>query len=140
MRVRQLAKNSPETAALVVLPHATWGPRRDLLDEPEIAVGIFEGAERAVAGALGIDAGLPGLDGERRAVPHVGRVDAPADEFAVGRFDVGDDQHRLGRAGGGPMSPVPNVTDAPECGGVNWTTRSPSIGATSSSSLQPKRS
>jgi hypothetical protein len=73
-------------------------PRRDLLDQPHIAVGIVEGEERPIAGALGIDAGLPGLGGERRAVPHVTRVDPPADEFAMGCFDVGDDQPRQGRA------------------------------------------
>ena len=73
-------------------------PRRDLLDQPRIAVGIGEGEERPVAGALGVDAGLPRLDGERRAVPHVAHVDAAADEFVMGRFDVGDDQPRHGRA------------------------------------------
>jgi hypothetical protein len=35
-------------------------PRRDLLDQPHIAVRIVEREERPVAGALGIDAGLPG--------------------------------------------------------------------------------
>src|SRR5690242_12497293 len=64
-------------------------PRRDLLDQPCIAVGIVERTERPIARALGIDAGLPGLGGERRPVPHVTRVDAAADEFAMRRFDVG---------------------------------------------------
>src|SRR5690348_16499550 len=69
----------------LVLPLATRTPRGDLLDQPQIAVGIGEGAERPVAGALGIDAGLPGLGGEWRAVPHVTHVDAPAGELAMGR-------------------------------------------------------
>ena len=74
------------------------GPRRDLLDQPRIAVGIVEGEERPVAGALRVGAGLPCLTGKRGAVPNVTRVDAAADEVVMGRFDVGDDQRSLGRA------------------------------------------
>ena len=33
-------------------------PRRDLLDQPGIAIGILEGKERSVAGALGVGAAL----------------------------------------------------------------------------------
>ena len=50
---------------------------------------------------LGVGAGLPCLDRERRAVPDLAGVDAAAGEFVMGRFDVGDDQPGLGRAGGG---------------------------------------
>ena len=42
--------------------------------------------------------------------------------------------------GAAVVSPRPNVTEVPEPGGVNWTMRRPSIGASSASSLQPKRS
>jgi hypothetical protein len=42
--------------------------------------------------------------------------------------------------GAAVVTPIPNVIEHPEPGGVNWTIRSPSIGATSSSSRQPKRS
>jgi hypothetical protein len=42
--------------------------RRDLLHQPRIAVGIVEGAERPVAGALGVGTGPPRLGRERRAV------------------------------------------------------------------------
>src|SRR5215469_12927448 len=73
-------------------------PRRDLLDQPRIAIGILEGEERAVARALGIRAAQPRLHGERRAMPHPTRVDATADEFGMGRCDVGDDQRTHGRA------------------------------------------
>src|SRR5215471_8422018 len=73
-------------------------PRGDLLDQPHIAVGISERAERPVAGVLGVRAGLPCLDRERRAVPDVAGVDAMAGEFVMGRHDVGDDQPPLGRA------------------------------------------
>ena len=76
-------------------------PRRDLLDKPRIAVWIGEGAERPVAGTLRVGTGLAGLDGERRAVPDVTRVDATADELVVSCFDVGDDQPSSGRAGSG---------------------------------------
>ena len=102
-----------------------------------IAVGIVEGEERPVAGALGVGAGLARLDGERRAVPDVTHVDATADESVMGRLDVGDDEPALGRAWRGRCEPQPNVTEVPEPGGVNWTMRSPSIGAASSSNLQP---
>src|SRR6267143_1751635 len=75
--------------------------RRDLLDDPQIAVGIVEGAERPVAGALGVGAGLARFDGERRAVPHVTDVDAELEECVVGLLDVGDDEGALDRARGG---------------------------------------
>jgi len=46
-------------------------PRRDLLDQPCIAVGIVEGEERRVARALGVGALEPRLRGGRagRATP-----------------------------------------------------------------------
>src|ERR1039457_3352020 len=73
-------------------------PRRDLLDQPRIAVRIVEGEERPVAGALRVGTGLPSFGGKRRAVPDLARVEATAGEFVMGRFDVGDDQPPLGRA------------------------------------------
>src|SRR5262252_6566107 len=73
-------------------------PRRDLLDQPRVAVGIGEARERPVAGALGVGARLPRLDRERRAVPDVTHLDATADELVIGGLDVGDDQLPLGRA------------------------------------------
>ena len=72
-------------------------PRGDLLDEPRVAVRIDEGAERPVAGPLGVGAGLSRLDRERRAVPDRAGVDAAADKVGVGRFDVGDDELPDGR-------------------------------------------
>src|ERR1700730_5116285 len=51
-------------------------PRGHLLDDPQIAVGIVEGAERPVAGALRVRARLARLDGERGTVPDVAHVDA----------------------------------------------------------------
>jgi hypothetical protein len=76
-------------------------PGGDLLDQPGVAVRIGEGEERPVAGAVGVGAGLACLGRERRAVPDLTRVDAAADKVGVGRFDVGDDQPALGRAGCG---------------------------------------
>jgi hypothetical protein len=86
------------------------------------------------------DTGLARLDREWRAVPDLADVDATAGEFVMGRFDVGDDQPSLAEPGAAVVSPWPNVTEAAEPGGVNWTMRRPSGGATSSSSLQPRRS
>ena len=77
-------------------------PRRDLLDQPRIAVRIFEGEERPVARALGVGAAEPRLRGERRPVPHPTRVDATANEFVMSRLDVAHDQPTRGRARRGP--------------------------------------
>ena len=103
-------------------------PRRDFLDQPRVAVGILEGAERTVARALRVAAGLPCLDWERRAVPHVTHVDATADELVMGRLDVGDDQPPSAEPGAAAVIPLPNVTEAREPGGVNCTMRRPSSG------------
>src|SRR5215472_8427879 len=73
-------------------------PRCDLLDQPRIAIGILEGKEGTVARALGIRAAEPCLHGERRTMPHLARIDPTADEFGMGRCDVGDDQCTDGRA------------------------------------------
>src|SRR5215472_7467126 len=73
-------------------------PRRDLLNQPRIAIGILEGEERPVARALGIRAAEPRLHGERRAMPHPTCVYATADEFGMGSCDVGNDQRTDGRA------------------------------------------
>jgi hypothetical protein len=64
-----------------------WEPSGDLLDEPQIAVGIAEGAERPVAGSLGGGAGLACLDAERGPVPHVKHVDAAAYTRSSSLFD-----------------------------------------------------
>src|SRR5215467_5645854 len=80
-------------------------PGGDLLDQPRVAVGVGEGAERPVAGAFGVGAGLPCLGRERRAVPDLAGVDAAAGEVGVGRHDVGDDQPSYGRAGRGRDEP-----------------------------------
>src|SRR5215472_848888 len=63
-------------------------PSGDLLDQPHIAVGIGEGAERLVAGVLGVGAGLPRLGRERRAVPDLADVDAAADQVIMSGHDV----------------------------------------------------
>src|SRR5580704_9859952 len=73
-------------------------PRRDLLDYPRIVVRIVEGEEGSVARALGVGTAEPRLRGKRGPVPHLTRIDATANEFVAGRFDVGDDQCPLGRA------------------------------------------
>ena len=115
----------------------TREPRGHLLDDPQIAVGIAEGAEGAVAGALRVDTGLARLNWERRTVPDVTDVNAEVDEPSMGLHDVRDNEGSLGPAWRGAFSPRPNVMEPGEPGGVNWTKRSPSIGAMSSSSRQP---
>src|SRR5262249_28401058 len=83
---------SPGPGCECAVSDSTGEPRRDLLDEPRIAIGILKGEERPVARALGIRAAEPCLHGERRTMPHLTRVDATADEFGMGSRDVGDDQ------------------------------------------------
>src|SRR5579862_1801224 len=61
-------------------------PRRDLLDEPRIAVGVVEGEERPVARALRVRAAEPCLQGKRRPVPHLTRFDPAAGKFGMSRF------------------------------------------------------
>src|SRR6266496_5750195 len=99
--------------------------RGDLLDEPQIAVGVIEGAEGSVAGALRVDTGLARLDGERRAVPDVAHLDATAGEFVMGRGDVGNDEVALARTWRGLRESLAERDRGPEPGGVNWTMRSP---------------
>jgi len=111
-------------------------PRGDLLDEPRVAVRIDEGAERPVAGPLGVGAGLSRLDRERRAVPDRAGVDAAADKVGVSRFNVGDDQPALGRAGRGRSEAGAERDRGAGAWGVNWTMRRPSSGASSASSRQ----
>ena len=78
-----------------------WQARSDLLDEPQIAVGIVEGTERPVAGALWVGTGLPCFGGERRPVPHVKHVDATLDEIVMGHLDVRNNKRALNRARSG---------------------------------------
>ena len=66
-------------------------PGRYLLGYVCVAVGIGEGEERSVAGALGVCTRLACLDRERRAVPDVTNLNTAADERLTCRLDVGDD-------------------------------------------------
>src|SRR5215831_14635850 len=73
-------------------------PNRHLLEHPDVAVGIVEGAKRPVARVLRIRAAEPCLRRKRCAVPHLTRLDATADEFVTGCLDIGDNQAPFGRA------------------------------------------
>jgi hypothetical protein len=76
-------------------------PRRDLLDNPLIAVRITEGEERPVACAFGVGAWYPRLRRDRSAMLHVARANATANELVMGRDNVGDDECCEGRTWGG---------------------------------------
>jgi len=76
-------------------------PRRDLLQQPAVAVGIAEGDERTVAAMLGIrtadpeppkQVGLVRASVHAAGVEYLGRVDAVRDQFVARSLDVGDDQ------------------------------------------------
>ena len=69
--------------------------RRDLLDQPQIAIRVGERAEGSVARVPRVRAGLAGLDWEWRPVPHVAHVDASLEELVMSGLDVGDDQGGL---------------------------------------------
>src|SRR5207302_8450112 len=68
--------------------HAAGEPSRDFLGQPRIAIGIGDGEERPVAGALGVGTRLPCLDRERRAVADVTHIDAAAEGVGMGGLDV----------------------------------------------------
>ena len=97
--------------------HAAGEPGRDLLGQPRIPIGIGEGEERPVAGALGVGTRLPRLDRERRAVPDVTHLDAAADHFGMGGLDVGDDQSAFRRTGRGRRESQAERDRCPGAGG-----------------------
>src|ERR1700738_2519638 len=86
---------------LLHLLDSPWQALGDLLDEPQVAVGVSERAEGSVAGALRVDTGLARFDGERRAVPDVAYRDSEVGQRAVGLLDVRNDEIALARAGRG---------------------------------------
>ena len=73
-----LVTHGQPVSAAFIRPESGSGPepRRDLLDQPRVAIGIGEARERPVAGALGVGPRLPRLDRKRRAVPDFAGVDA----------------------------------------------------------------
>src|SRR3954453_84714 len=81
-------------------------PRRDLLQQPGVAVRIAEAGEGAVRGAIGgraADAGA-GMEpvAQRALMEDLADVDAAGDEVSARGVDVADDQvHALGRTGRG---------------------------------------
>jgi hypothetical protein len=91
----------------------SWSPCGYFLDEPGIAIRIIEGEEGPVAGALGVGAGLPRLDGERRAVPHVTDIEAKVGQPVMGGLDIGDDEPPLGRARRGRREPLAECDRGP---------------------------
>src|SRR6266478_3185655 len=94
----------------IVRVDASGQSRGDLLEQPAIAVRIFERGERAVAAVLGIraaDAAPPKQIGLIRAGVHVAAamenladLDAASKQLVAGGLDVGNDQvQSLGGAG-----------------------------------------
>ena len=89
---------------------ATGQSRRDLLEQPAVAVRITERGERAVAAMLGIrtaDPEPPKQVGLVRAGVHAAAVvenladlDAASEQFVAGGGDVGDDQVQALRGAG----------------------------------------
>jgi hypothetical protein len=101
-RLRQVARRGVRRVAR----HAPGEPRRDLLQDPAVAVGIAEGDERSIGAAVG----SPAVDAAvvtrvpapvpLRAVEHRARVDAGCREVRARGVDVGHDQvQALDRAG-----------------------------------------
>jgi hypothetical protein len=73
-------------------------PRRDLLDDPRVAVRIDEGSERSVACTLEVGTWKPRFLRYRRTVPYIACFDAAVHKIEMGRFDIGDDERAFGRA------------------------------------------
>src|SRR3954449_13208539 len=61
----------------------------DLLHEPHVAVGVFEGDEAVVVQALGME---PGLLAVLTEVERLARLDPALDQFGASGLDVGDDE------------------------------------------------
>lgn len=75
------------------------GARRDLLNDPCVAVRILEGDVGAVALALGVRAADASFRRERRTVEHLSRADAARHDLLVGLVYVGDNQLSPERTG-----------------------------------------
>src|SRR5271155_3922190 len=115
-RLRQVARRRVSSIA----GDTPRKPRRDLLEEPAVAIRIMERGERAIAAMLGIrtaDAEPPKQVGLVRAsvhalvVEHLADLDAATEELVAGGGDVGDDQvQALGGAGCCPVD-VPAEDD-----------------------------
>ena len=114
--------------------NATGQPRRDLLEQPAVAVRIIERGERAVAAKLRIRTADPEppkqvglvLTGVNPAgvVENLADLDAAGEQLVAGGSDVGDDQvQSLGEPGAEAVTFLPKMTEHPEPGGVNWITR-----------------
>jgi hypothetical protein len=78
--------------------------------------------------------------GKRWSVPYLTRIYAAAGEFVMGLHNVGDDQRCLGRARRGRRDSLAERDRALGARGRELDNAQSSIGATSSSSLQPGRS
>src|ERR1700730_11763970 len=105
-RVRQVVRRSEARRRGI---YDAGQPRRDFLEQPAVAVRIFERRERAVAAVLGIrtaDAHTSKQEWLVRArvhafvVKHLANLDATIEQLFAGGLEVGDDQvHALGGAG-----------------------------------------
>ena len=119
---------------------STGESRRDLLDQPRILVGVVEGEERPVARALGVGAGKPRLRGGNGAPCHISLAAMPRRIRSSWAALMSETiSTPTAEPGATAVIPLPNVTEHPDPGGVNWTMRTSFVGATSSSSRQPKR-
>ena len=100
---------------------AAGQPRRDLLQQPAVAVRVAERGERAVARAIGRRPRYPPCVVELSAagalVEHLAHVGAVRDQVGARRLDVGDDQvQALGRAGRGRRDARAELDRAPGAG------------------------
>jgi hypothetical protein len=92
-------------------------PCGDLLDEPGIAVGIIEGAERPVAGALGVGPGCRASTGNGGPC-QISLVSMPrpvSSSWAAAMSETISPPSA--EPGAAEVSPWPNVTEAAEPGG-----------------------
>jgi hypothetical protein len=91
----------------------------DLLDQPDVAVGVIEGDEGVVAAALWVGAGRLATLLE---VEDLADLDAALCQLGPGGVDVGDDQVQA-LDGAGRSSFFITAIEQAEPGGVVWTTR-----------------
>ena len=123
---------------------ASGEARCDLLEQPGVAIRIAERSKGKVAAVTGVrptDATVAvgtELSARFQGMEHLTDFDTACNELFASSFNIGNDQvETLGEPGVAVVIFVPNWTEHPEPGGVNWTTRNPLSNGKSASSRHP---
>ena len=129
----------------VQIAESTSGQARcDLLEQPGVAIRVAERSKGKVAAVTGVrptDATVAfgtELSTRFQSMEHLTDLDTEGNELFASRFNMRNDQVRpWAEPGAAVVIFVPNWTEHPEPGGVNWTARNPLSNGKSASSLHP---